>query len=343
MIIVGFLLIMSAPALLLLLSPPFGGGDNEPSEKIVPNGEINVSQSVMELLPIVAREAKKNGVEEHTNLILALIMQESGGNMAGTNGDVMQASEALCGYIGCITSVDQSVAHGVKVFAERLQQSNGDIRLTLQSYNFGPGFIGYVNKNGGKYSKELAIEFSKYMMTKVKDPWNYTCLRAEARPYGACYGDILYVDSVLKYYNVAAVTAPVSKGQWALPVSGSVTSEWGWRSDPFTGEKDYHGGMDFGCTNGVTPIYSVDDGVVVRSAVDSNGWGNYVIIQHGKGLYSLYGHMSSKSLSEGDRVQQKQQVGVCGSTGRSTGPHLHFEAKKAIQKADFNPRDLLGL
>jgi hypothetical protein len=56
---------------------------------------------------------------------------------------------------------------------------------------FGGGFIDWINKRDGKYTKELAIEFSKYMMTKVSDPWNYTCIRQEAKPYGACYGDIV--------------------------------------------------------------------------------------------------------------------------------------------------------
>lgn len=155
---------------------------------IAKEGTAVVSPNVKRYENLIRRYAEQNGIESYTFLIMALMQQESGGR----GQDPMQASESLCGYIGCITSPQKSIEQGVKVFAQRLKQANGDIKLMLQSYNFGPGFINYAKKhNGGNYSKELAIEFSKYMMTKVSDPWNYTCIRKEARPYGACFGDIV--------------------------------------------------------------------------------------------------------------------------------------------------------
>ncbi|TKI26968.1 hypothetical protein FC700_30240, partial [Bacillus mycoides] len=81
------------------------------------------------------------------------------------------------------------------------------IKTALQAYNFGTGFFDFVGANGGKYTKELAIKFSQQQYQKVKHTGMYHCLRPEAVPFDACYGDILYVDAVLKYYQPGSVVS----------------------------------------------------------------------------------------------------------------------------------------
>ena len=104
-----------------------------------------------------------------------------------------------------------------------------------------------------------------------------------------------------------------------------ITSRQGPRTHPITGEYKNHGGTDIGASYG-SAIYAADSGTVVRSSDGWNGgWGNYVMIDHGNGMQTLYAHMSSRAVSVGQTVSRGQTIGYVGSTGMSTGPHLHFE------------------
>lgn len=127
---------------------------------------------------------------------------------------------------------------------------------------------------------------------------------------------------------------------WATPLKSKwrLTSKCGWRADPFTGVKQYHPGMDMACPSG-TPIYATMGGKVLASGV-SRIYGNYVIIDHGNGYQTLYGHMSKRISAAGEYVSQNQKIGLVGSTGYSTGPHLHFTVYKNGKVVD--PQTLLG-
>lgn len=115
---------------------------------------------------------------------------------------------------------------------------------------------------------------------------------------------------------------------WAIPlkIKWRLTSRCGWRGDPFTGVKQYHPGIDMACPTG-TPIFAALGGKVLQGGF-SRIYGNYVIIDHGNGYQTLYGHMSKRISSTGDYVQQGQKIGLVGSTGYSTGPHLHWTVYK---------------
>lgn len=118
--------------------------------------------------------------------------------------------------------------------------------------------------------------------------------------------------------------------QWPLPVAGSITSPFGYRTDPLTGEVTYHSGTDIGAPNG-TPILAAAAGTVtVANALDSWGgsYGFYVKLDHGNGVETLYAHCSAICVTEGQQVQAGQVIAYVGSTGRSTGNHLHFEVYK---------------
>lgn len=109
--------------------------------------------------------------------------------------------------------------------------------------------------------------------------------------------------------------------------SVSLTSSFGTRADPFNGHRRMHQGVDIPGPLG-TPIYATADGVVQR-AEWANGYGNLVEINHGNGLETRYGHMSKLIAQPNERVRRGQLIGLMGSTGRSTGSHLHYEVRIA--------------
>jgi murein DD-endopeptidase MepM/ murein hydrolase activator NlpD len=121
------------------------------------------------------------------------------------------------------------------------------------------------------------------------------------------------------------VPIPRSAGAYIYPVNGPITSYYGYRVHPITGSTRLHTGMDFGVGYGV-PILAADNGVVIHSGW-YGGYGNTVIVDHGGGFTTLYAHASSLSVNVGQTVSQGQTVSRVGSTGMSTGPHLHFEVR----------------
>ena len=127
-----------------------------------------------------------------------------------------------------------------------------------------------------------------------------------------------------------------------------ISSEYGWRKNPVTGVNKLHAGTDFAAPGG-TPIYAAASGYVQVAGWSSGGYGNYVIIYHGKmsdgNQYStLYGHMRSVATSAGKYVQQGEIIGYVGSTGNSTGNHLHLEVWKGGSKANaVNPRSYIPM
>lgn len=128
-------------------------------------------------------------------------------------------------------------------------------------------------------------------------------------------------------------------GQWQWPLpGGSIGSEAGWRVHPILGYTRCHTGIDVSMPSG-TAITAADDGVVI-SAGPGGAFGNYTVISHGGNLTSSYAHQSSIGVSAGQSVKRGQVIGLVGSTGWSTGPHLHFEAR--IAGVPWDPRGWLG-
>jgi len=114
-------------------------------------------------------------------------------------------------------------------------------------------------------------------------------------------------------------------GSFVWPCSGPITSYYGWRVHPIFGTRKYHSGMDIAVDYG-TPIHAAATGIVVYSGW-MGGYGYAIMIDHGGGLVTIYGHNSSLTVREGQRVSQGQVVAYAGSTGYSTGPHCHFEVR----------------
>ena len=116
------------------------------------------------------------------------------------------------------------------------------------------------------------------------------------------------------------------------------SSSYGWRIDPFTGNKAFHEGLDFSASIG-TPIYAAAGGIVT-AAEHTTDYGNIVKVDHGFGLETRYAHASKMLVKVGDRVQKGQLVALVGSTGRSTGSHLHYEIR--LNGNALDPRKYLN-
>ena len=126
-------------------------------------------------------------------------------------------------------------------------------------------------------------------------------------------------------------------GAMIWPLTGPITSPFGWRTHPITGAQRFHSGIDIGGDYG-DPIYAAQAGTVEYAGWIS-GYGNAVIINHGGGISTLYGHCQSLDVSTGQSVAQGELIAECGSTGNSTGPHCHFEVR--VSGEPVNPLEYL--
>ena len=146
-----------------------------------------------------------------------------------------------------------------------------------------------------------------------------------------------------KLMNPDSTRTPTGTLQWPLPVAGTITSQFGHRVDPITGEVSSHTGTDIACAEG-TPILAAADGtVIVANGLDSWGgsYGYYIQIDHGGGLETLFAHCSSICVTTGQQVQAGEVIGYVGHTGRVTGNHLHFETR--LSGSRINPIDFFDM
>ena len=144
-------------------------------------------------------------------------------------------------------------------------------------------------------------------------------------------GNVVVIDGGEDY------TMPSYGGNMIWPISGPITSEFGWRTHPIFGSARFHSGLDIGGDYGM-PIHAAAGGVVIEAGW-IGGYGNTIMIDHGGGIATLYGHNESLAVSVGQQVSQGEVVAYCGSTGNSTGPHCHFEVR--VNGEPVSPWDYL--
>jgi hypothetical protein len=274
----------------------------------------SVSTEVMAYYDTVAKYAEQYGIPEFTNLLLAMMMQESGGN--GT--DPMMCSESpfntrYPNTVGAITDPEYSIDVGVQTLvyclgnAECTDPTDMDgIKLALQDYNFGNGYAQWALRIYGGYTLENANEFAAI----------------QAATHGwSSYGDTSYPEHVLRYYNIDSTTSLglIGANGWCWPSDTTVlTDTFGyqeWRGGS-------HSGIDIGASYG-SPIYAAYGGTVWIAGYSSSA-GNWIVIEHGDGIKTVYMHASELYVSSGQTVSAGEKIAAVGSTGDSTGPHLHF-------------------
>ena len=286
-------------------------------------GNQCVSEEVLAYTPLIIEYAGQYDMMEYVTLIQAVMMQESGGQGL----DPMQSSEGSYNKLypqtpNGITDPAYSIEAGIQELKDCLDMAKvtspydiDRISLALQGYNFGNGYITWAVKNYGGYSESNALEFSQKMQSKLG--WSR-------------YGDPQYVPHVLRYYqmvNIIGQIATLGMFSWPLSVEGTITSDFGYRIHPISGTRKLHTGIDIAAPKG-TPVLASAPGTVSRVQYLSTGYGYNVMIDHGNGLQTLYAHMSAVYVTEDQPVIPGQIIGAVGSTGASTGNHLHFEVRQ---------------
>jgi peptidase M23-like protein len=135
-----------------------------------------------------------------------------------------------------------------------------------------------------------------------------------------------------QYFEHRNSVQSATPGIW--PMRGFITSEFGYRTSPIYGSRQFHEGLDIANSVG-TPVAATANGTVTETGYNS-GYGRFIKIQHGFGMVTLYGHLSKATVTEGQRVKKGEIIGASGNTGSSTGPHLHYEVW--VNGVPTNPR-----
>ena len=182
-------------------------------------------------------------------------------------------------------------------------------------------------------TKKFALDDKKSALDKMIDRIKYDKETSEK-----AYKELMNAsEQIALMIQRRGASAYVGTGQMIWPLGGPITSEYGWRTHPIYGNARYHSGIDIGGDYGMN-IYAADSGTVTYSGWIS-GYGNTVIIDHGNGVSTLYGHNQSLTVSVGQNISQGDVIAHCGSTGNSTGPHCHFEVR--VNGEPTNPYDYL--
>lgn len=128
-----------------------------------------------------------------------------------------------------------------------------------------------------------------------------------------------------KTQKILKTNANINSLIWPVN-NGKITSDFGLRNDPFTAKASYHKGLDIAVNMG-TPVVAAASGKVIRAGYEKDGYGNFAVVEHSSGFMTLYAHCSKVAVKAGDSVSAGQTIALSGSSGRSTGPHLHFEVR----------------
>jgi murein DD-endopeptidase MepM/ murein hydrolase activator NlpD len=172
------------------------------------------------------------------------------------------------------------------------------------------------------------------------DPKHNTAWKAGRNPYSSSVGAQV-VEACIEGKSALAASKETDETESAYtsPVSGDIVinSEYGYRIHPISGQWKMHDGLDIDGKQG-DPVFAAAEGTVVKTVHSDTGYGNHVIIEHADGTQTLYGHMYSYGVEVGQTVSQGEQIGEVGSTGGSTGPHLHFEVR--VDGQAVNPQTI---
>ena len=246
------------------------------------------------------------------------------------------------GDSGDSSSTSDTTCTGTKSgkYYTSLKKTDGLNRIDFMNSN--PDIFHRYIREGGEYYEYVGYSREKLKLSywNLKDLFQKVYDKNDSLPwaYGKTLGfENIYSTSFSKY---SGSSSSYKRGIFTWPVPeyveagkklwDQIISTFGNRTHPITGQPGtMHNGIDIASSvNASAKIVAAADGKVVKASNTGDGYGNCVIIQHSGGYYTLYGHMSSLTVSVGDEVNKGQQIGIMGSTGNSTGNHLHFEIEK---------------
>ena len=328
---------------------------NEANSKITVL-EADIAKSIEEIIKSENELAEKNAILD--SRVRAAYKNESIGSVIFT----LLESESIIDFtdrlsmINRIVDMDKEIIHQIEVIKEELdiekaglEASKIDLVNTKETIE---------NEKAALVDEKVILETEKQALTlklaELKSLENgkagllNTLTNAE-KEIASEIGNIVEKNKGLQNDITALIKAEAAKNTsssnsvstsgYIRPVSGRVSSNYGYRVHPILGYKKLHTGIDFAAASG-TPIKAAKSGKVIRASFNS-GLGNHVIVDHGNGVTTLYAHMSSMNTSYGASVSQGQVIGYVGSTGMSTGPHLHLEFR--LNGNLVNPAPYLGL
>lgn len=328
---------------------------NETNSKIsLLENEISTSET-----EIIQKEFEL--VEKNTILdsrVRAAYMNDSVGNILFT----LLESESLIDFtdrlmmINKIVELDKEIIQQIEVIKEELTLNKAALEVNKKDLVDNKAAIEkekavfVEEKEKLKTEKHaLTTKLSELKGLENKKAEVINTLTKEEKQLASEIGDFIEENKELQNEITALIKAEAIKNTstqqstnnsgYIKPVSGRVTSSYGYRIHPILGYKKLHTGIDFGAASG-TPIKATRAGTVIRASYNSS-YGNNVIIDHGNGITTLYAHMSALNTSSGAKVSQGQVIGFVGSTGMSTGPHLHLEFR--LNGNLVNPDSYLGL
>lgn len=279
--------------------------------------------------------------ELYANRVKAMYINGSVGYL-----EILLSSESFGDFISRMETVktivefDKNILNEMKQKQEEiaakkaeLEQQKRDLAEVQSQYQQTVAQLKKANEEKQAYYEKIKNDMAAVQKAQAAEEAKSKALEAEIKKlqeeaanknYGTDYSG--YATGVLRVSDIGYVPP--------------LTSPFGYRWHPVTKEYKLHTGMDLGVPTG-TPVYAMADGKVILSEYSSS-WGNYVIIYHGNGISSLYAHFSKRLVSVGETVKAGQKIGLSGSTGWSTGPHLHFEIRKDGTPIDPTPYYICG-
>lgn len=246
-------------------------------------------------------------------------------------------------YIQYINDSDQSLMDEIKEYKatlkeeqDKVKQVKADLEAAKQNKEAQTIQLAQMGESKKALISELtvqekAIQKSIRDMEQASNAIGAQIQALQAQASRLAQGDVVGYQGA--YVPVGgALTFPV-------PSYYGVTSEYGWRGDPFSGGQSFHMGIDLGASSGAS-VLSAGDGKIILQEYHWS-YGNYVVVDHGNGLSTVYAHMTGFAKPFGSIVKAGEEIGYVGSTGSSTGPHLHFEVR--VNGQHTNPRGYLGI
>lgn len=231
---------------------------------------------------------------------------------------------SVLGIIGLIHAGSETAQiAGMKADFEKLKQENETYK---NSYSKLKGQISYINDMSKELARQANMEQGPDVdkLVGAGGPETVTSLDKAA---GQLENNLRAIGSTLRSEQLKMATVPDG-----FPVEGYITDDFGSRRNPMGGGYEFHPGIDIVAEFG-TPIKATADGIVVHAS-PMGGYGNLVAIYHSNGIVTRYGHLSKITVEQGQRVKRGDQIGNVGSTGRSTGPHCHYEVRENDQTVD---------
>jgi murein DD-endopeptidase MepM/ murein hydrolase activator NlpD len=228
------------------------------------------------------------------------------------NGSFRGATEALTGQIAALQAAVSDLG-GKAALDPALQSAMDKLPAIVKNRAMGGGSASFASVAPALSSPENTFGLLHDLLTGI-----------ESR--------LRIVSSDVERRNLLAASTP---SIW--PTQGWLTSRTGGRTDPFTGEADYHPGLDISADKG-TPVYATADGTVSQASY-SGAYGNLVVLEHQFGIETRYGHLSAFRTQLGQTVKRGDLIGLVGATGRATGPHLHYEVR--VNDRILNPLQFL--